>query len=237
MDPDISEPNGLNMLGLADGARFRAEGYWLEAIKNYTVEPINKQRAYYYLGRIAHLLADMSVPAHVHNDSHAFSGLDGKDSYETYIEQNYYKWTAFHATILPDEIPSTWTFSDLFNQLAQRSQYFPSDDYDGNTNNLNANVSGWPNTTGWRSLLFSYIDESNLNTIGNYLMPLAIQYTTALYKLFWYEVNTEIESKNIIDVLQESTFKAIGKRINGYFVTSWEWDFDNNGVFENQDNL
>jgi hypothetical protein len=49
--------------------------------------------AYYYLGRVAHLLADAATPAHVHGDCHAeLWGIpgcaDGADNYETWLDGN-----------------------------------------------------------------------------------------------------------------------------------------------------
>ena len=46
--------------------------------------------AYYYLGHVAHLVADMTVPAHVHNDQHLYPS----DSYEDTIaySSNFKLW-------------------------------------------------------------------------------------------------------------------------------------------------
>gem|GEM_PF-5560299 len=46
----------------------RAQGFWATAISLYDEGKI--QEAYYTLGRVAHLLEDLTVPAHVHGDNH-----------------------------------------------------------------------------------------------------------------------------------------------------------------------
>ncbi len=198
--PDWSEPNGLFTDIYNTGALAYARLYWNEIKKIY---PVNKEMAYWYLGRIAHLLADVSVPAHVHNDPH--DPVSGSDSYENYIKKDEYgtkywkQWKTYDAkkldSIPETSIPETWKLEDLFWNLAQRTQYFPSDNYDGNTTNADLSwFSGWPDTKNWRkwSIVDDYIENSNLLKIGDKLMPLAIQYTAALYKLFWNETHPVI---------------------------------------------
>ncbi len=58
-----------------------------ELIEKYYVELSNKRWPYNIVGRICHLLADMSVPAHVHNDLHPCQFYDG-DAYELWISSN-----------------------------------------------------------------------------------------------------------------------------------------------------
>lgn len=87
------------------------------------------------------------------------------------MEANYTQWGYADATKIDkiSPIPIGWTLRDLFYNLAERTQSFPSDDYP----------------------IPNYIFSTNkLKTIGNTLMPLAIQYTSALYKLFWVETHS-----------------------------------------------
>lgn len=211
-EPDWPAPyNGLFINDeIAYGALAYAHFYWEEIKKNY---PSNKQLAYWYLGRVAHLIQDAAVPAHVHNDAHG-SCIVGHDSYEDFMksDSNYRLWGYVNAEQLAQnsntQIPETWGLDELFWNLAQRAQYFPSDDYDGDTIHNNIIVtpelpwftdpSGtpWPNTTGWRKYGINecvlgdyYIENNNLLLIGDKLMPLAIQYTSALYRYFWVEVS------------------------------------------------
>ncbi|RJP72738.1 MAG: hypothetical protein C4532_05525 [Candidatus Abyssobacteria bacterium SURF_17] len=62
-----------------------AEGYWQLALDYYLGQNgkvQNQPLAYYFLGRIAHLLADMAVPAHAHCDPHS---PVWPDSYEVFM--------------------------------------------------------------------------------------------------------------------------------------------------------
>jgi hypothetical protein len=60
------------------GSYQRAESWWNQALAVY---PTDKRKAYYYLGRAAHLLSDLTVPAHVHGDAHP--GYAGRAFFES----------------------------------------------------------------------------------------------------------------------------------------------------------
>ena len=109
------------------------------------------------LGRVAHLLTDMSVPAHTHNDLHAFG-----DGYEDWMAAHYLDgyyelpfidliywdaWNAarqgplidpYQAVITNDWIRQIRYLFYTGNQIADR---FPSDDNDGD-NNYSTNYNG-----------------------------------------------------------------------------------------------
>ncbi|HYG21148.1 MAG TPA: FG-GAP-like repeat-containing protein [Verrucomicrobiae bacterium] len=51
----------------------RASGFWADAVTQYRSGDTNA--AFHSIGRVMHLLGDMSSPAHVHNDVHAQAGL------------------------------------------------------------------------------------------------------------------------------------------------------------------
>jgi hypothetical protein len=192
-DADYPEPNGLE--GQGPGAATYAQHYWNKALDLYS-NPDTRARAYWYLGRVAHLLADVSVPAHVHDDAHPTYNTD---SYEDYVPGHLTGNWLTSARALPALTYNTR--SELFFNLAQRTQYFPSDDKNGNTSNTGDWFSGWPaNPNGMRVDIFvgrpcgeissiCTIEDSNLNLIASRLMPLAIQYTSHLYKLFWFETH------------------------------------------------
>ncbi len=62
------------------GSYLRAESLWKTIISLYQMgdEEI-REKAYYYLGKVAHLLTDLAVPAHVHGDVHpGIEGIAGK---------------------------------------------------------------------------------------------------------------------------------------------------------------
>lgn len=60
----------------------KARAYWLRALQKY-IEG-NKEDAYYLLGRMVHLVQDMSVPAHVQVDPHIM--WVGDDDYEEWCK-------------------------------------------------------------------------------------------------------------------------------------------------------
>jgi hypothetical protein len=215
-EADVPEPN--NGLFLGDfGALSYAQVYWQSAKDFYLTN--NKGTAYWYLGRIAHLLADISVPAHVHNDSHI--PVINPDSYEDYMAANYYQWDNSNVAAIEavDPVSNYNALDELFFNLAQRAQYFPSDEVNGNTTNLNIDTISlnWPvPDNSWRKFdifLDPYIEDSNLKIIGDYLMPRAIQYTARLYQLFWDETHGSIAGT----IIDQNTGNALsGAIVNLY---------------------
>ncbi len=189
-DPDI--PGNYNGLMNDPGAAYFAGQYWETAKALYQNEG-TRPTAYWYLGRIAHLLGDSSVPAHVHRDIH-IPFID-PDSYETYVRSHYTLWGSAEARSLDatDPVPQDWKLEDLFFNLAERTQFFPSDHISGNVSNADPEwFLGWPDPAGWNIISTkSYIPDDKLKVMGDTLMPLVIQYTAALYRLFWYEVHPE----------------------------------------------
>ncbi len=80
-----------------------AQEYWNMSITKY--KEGNKGLAYYYLGRVAHFLTDMTVPAHAHADNHGNEIVGGVDSYENFMGENYTKYT-YNST--PE---GSWTYN------------------------------------------------------------------------------------------------------------------------------
>ena len=93
---------GLDVIGSAYyylAATHYSEWHMDEEGRNYSFTDADQywdngysHLAYYSLGRIAHLLSDMAVPAHVRNDSHAGTamqifGCDPSDPVEIYAEK------------------------------------------------------------------------------------------------------------------------------------------------------
>ena len=89
-------PGGSSTVGRS--AIRAAERLWGHAVYHYR-QDTDKGRAYYYLGRVAHLLGDMSVPAHVHLDPH--SGPEDCDSLGNCVVQiilgddSYEEWMRY----------------------------------------------------------------------------------------------------------------------------------------------
>jgi hypothetical protein len=124
-DPDVQ--SGDNGLCSKAGAVAYAQTYWDLAVGLYQNQNARGQ-AYWYLGRIAHLLADVSVPAHVHRDPHC-SLLLNPDSYEDYMKSNsnYLKWSSSSVeTIEPiNSASANWGLGELFYQIGPAHTAFP----------------------------------------------------------------------------------------------------------------
>lgn len=146
-DPEGSYDTGYNEEH--ESALERAQehdGLWNSAISAYARDSGNTYQgeAYYRLGRISHLLMDMSVPAHTLLDPHhgepPVSWLVGDDNYEEYTGNHYKTITASSVTITPigsvssyGDDPSSYDqeLSNLFFSEAEISNDFDSDDRDG----------------------------------------------------------------------------------------------------------
>jgi len=100
---------------------------WPASIKYYTDGNLNK--AYYGLGHILHLIADISVPAHSRNDHHitgdpleSWAGsINFSSDYNVNLAKNLYK-DKYH----PEEV---YSLGQVFDELARYSnEYFFSKD-------------------------------------------------------------------------------------------------------------
>jgi len=179
-DPDGGADEGLYYLGKQWHSAYRRAQYlWDDKVIPYYNSGL-KTNAYYWLGRIAHLLTDMSVPAHVNSLSSAYGDLDIHpilDSYESYIGNNFSNWSASGSPT------SKSSLYNLFLDMAEISDNFDSDDADGEVDNggRNSCVLGW-----------CTIDDANCNIIGNVLMPGAMRHVAGLYQLFWNATHPDL---------------------------------------------
>jgi hypothetical protein len=124
-------------------AAWKAMILWGMALGEY--HSGDKHQAYEYLGHVAHLLTDMSVPAHAHDDSHVFYGGDTFD--DKYMNQpgncnienagppeclyTNEKERLRYEGILNPEGPDKLLW--LFYTTAQLAGMYASDEVDGNT--------------------------------------------------------------------------------------------------------
>jgi formylglycine-generating enzyme required for sulfatase activity len=154
-NPDLDGyKTGLNFFGQAYCALHKALRYWRDyCLPHYRAG--RKAEAYYYLGRIVHLLSDMSVPTHVHNDKHS-AQVGGEDPYESAFQEYYHRdgLSFFQDALQPklagcvmadyaslpkrcglpvNDANSEQYLADLFYNLAQQAQHFDSRDVDGNS--------------------------------------------------------------------------------------------------------
>ncbi|HEX9007025.1 MAG TPA: T9SS type A sorting domain-containing protein, partial [Bacteroidota bacterium] len=147
------------------------------------------------LGRMCHLLGDMSVPAHAHLDEH---GLN-PDSYEDYVGgpgDPYKAWSASNVgpAVIRNE-PGRQVLHFLMYLMQQRADHFGSN---GPANgNGNDNIGG--DATSLERGLLTGADlswyggpttdagpwsETNLKTIRDKTLPFAIRATAGL--LYWF---------------------------------------------------
>ena len=160
-----------------------------------------KDLAYYYLGRVAHLIADMTVPAHTLLDGHA--PLVNNDDYEDKMGEVYddytYNWTPNNGTWSytmggMDYKSSSWESRTLLHSLfwyvSEITDDYDSDDKAGEFDNGAHNTGIFPAT--------SLTPASRATDIAEVLMPLAIKGTAELYKLFWESLNpTQLEVSEV----------------------------------------
>jgi len=125
------EDTGLNMLNgelRFTSARSRIAKYWDIACEYYNKG--DKPRAFVALGHIVHLVSDLHVPAHVHNDPHGPNLLLGKpDSFEEWTARADYPsitrkagdsntsiWCA--RTLSPPAADRTWNKDTIAQKLS-----------------------------------------------------------------------------------------------------------------------
>lgn len=123
-----------------DSAYERAEKLFNKAVNEY--KRGKKRNAYLTLGRVSHLLQDMSVPAHTHNDIHISDDWAikmqqpdlGSDSYEVYMgakghwnDYSYRDAKNFDYNINSKLNPLFY----LFSSTAEKADDYPSDDVKG----------------------------------------------------------------------------------------------------------
>ncbi len=179
-----------------DSALTTARWYW-----DFYVTPnfnANRAGAYYYLGHVAHLLADMTVPAHTHNDEHPFS-----EPYEDWIGSSarftywYFGCDPLGAGIPafdwshPLSVPDTLTW--VFYRTANYTEDYDSADVAGDVSNGATPFSPDDYPTTWhrpgdvnRS---GGMSAAELTITGDDLMPYAIRRVADLYRLFYKETD------------------------------------------------
>lgn len=190
----------------------RAEYIW----ENYVIPKYasNRHESYYYLGRVVHLLTDMCVPAHVHNDPHPgddifeiFMGLTG--GYDD-LEPNLYHFDGslykdaqynYEEVYFPDGVKDDASnLFKLFWYVAQKTQYFACNDENGNSfySEGDGTLREIPDNALWESgteiiMLSSQVDgegnEENHKKIAEVLSPHTMKAIAGLYRLFWHETH------------------------------------------------
>lgn len=184
--------------------------------------------SYYWMGRVAHLLEDATVPAHTHLDPHL--PIDDQadlleewagepTNYNNYSGGSYngqeYKYnnliSGFNWGSIDPTNPLAKQNIELFRLFwysAQKTQYWASNDEDGNTiykeidgDTQNWQCSGSGSLNLWASEGYtscsqfiddnSELNESNVQSIANAVIPHSMKVTASLYTLFEDAVHTD----------------------------------------------
>lgn len=148
--------------------------------------------AYYLLGRVAHLVQHMTVPAHVHADPHGGALGGGDDEYEQWVGEEYH-----FQDYDVNEVASAWdiylpeNLESLFRLTADYTEDYRSDGYRGEEQakydaSYRARDRHHPEDVSWDRWDRS---EDERETVAGDLMPWAMEQTAALFRLFYKEVD------------------------------------------------
>jgi uncharacterized repeat protein (TIGR02543 family) len=173
--------------------------------------PGNKPRAYYRFGHVVHLLTDMTVPAHTHNDEHPIS-----EPYEDSIGANeWFKSWYFGCT--RSNLSSVWDYplsvdySDLrsiFYTTANYTEDYDSGDVSGDVSKGSSPYYPADYPATWHRpgevSRDGGMSSTELTITGDDLMPYAIRRMADLYR-FWYK---EVDSS---DPLVDLTYPTSGE--------------------------
>jgi hypothetical protein len=204
------------------------------------------------LGRVCHLLADMSVPAHVHIDTHPCE-LGDEDNYEVDISSagngvfncneqttfpgaytNYTAETAFNSGnfIDPYNYDQNNPIRYLFYYSAQVAGHFASQNAGGN-NDVNNNP--YPGVQDYINSLGPAIPSGQVNVVetANILMNLTIKATASLF--YWFAKEADlmksitITSSKLDDFVQvRNPARSINQNSQYYWQpTPYTLKFDN----------
>jgi hypothetical protein len=147
------------------GPRLKANMFYKRAIKAYRAG--HNAKAFVQLGRVAHLLTDMSCPVHVHRTVHE------TDPFEWWVEGN--RKALLNATV-PDLIESRRA-SELIEGLARYTTTFRTDE----TNHLPGRIL--------KSLgILKSVTPREAGQQARILIPMAAAYTASLLLMFLREV-------------------------------------------------
>lgn len=196
-----------------DAALTRAEWYWTSFIDDHYARN-EKAKAYYYLGHALHLLEDMTVPAHVHNDMHP-----SKEPYEDWVGKNgaFSLWSYRYPAISGlCNVHGTWydtydwdyplscfeSLRELFYRTANYTEDYDSDDDDGDWNNgvrpaytppdmpsEHCRLSHNPQNVQSAEAIYDDLGMCEIMTMANDLMPYAIRRVADMYRTFYRHVD------------------------------------------------
>jgi hypothetical protein len=143
-NPDGDYDDGLVYISHWSSALEVAQDHFEKAVNYHNIG--NTTQAYYWLGRTAHLLMDLTVPAHVQLDPHPAPLGDG-DNYEEFTAslESHYKHITSSSPLTaipsapflqyPRYTPGQFNddLTNLFYELANKTDEFDSDDENGDS--------------------------------------------------------------------------------------------------------
>ena len=136
-----------------------------------------KATAYWYLGHVAHLLEDLTVPAHEHLWPHANPGTD---AYEAYMATNYPRWGNGSSEAI-EIFPSLY---QIFLETAKVSEEFDAGFGPGDEEGIDGTVD-----RGARRR--DKFTPKDLDAEADVLMPLAFDKVASLFRYFFKTVDVE----------------------------------------------
>ncbi len=177
----------------------------------------NAALAYYYLGHVAHLLEDVTVPAHVHNDAHPF-----RDAYEYTLGEhfNFLLWGYGQgARVAPaNPIMTPADLVSLFRETIDYTEEYPSNNRDGedvpeipdvglHRPDLVTRAGGF---TGDGAILTAS-SSNEITTLADDLMPWAMEKVAELFRLFYSLVDTTAPVVNLVTFFGDDEASAVLK--------------------------
>ncbi len=152
---------------------------------------------YEILGRMAHLLGDMSVPAHVHSTSHAGSSGFYSDLYENNVS-NFTLYTAESIWNNGGRFVNPYVnYVDplyyLMYYMNQITDHFADGKVNGD-NNYDSNCPGiteFMQNSNWTNMCYSsQVNLTNCESMHNVIFPEVIKVTAGL--LYWFVIEANI---------------------------------------------
>lgn len=215
-DAGVNDPVEM-VFGSFPNAWQKVTSLWSIALGHYATG--NKSEAYHYLGHVAHLLEDMSLPTHVHDDMH----FPDDDAFEDWMSDTSHvnrdlSQAEKDAIVAAGPIPIPASQPDklfyLMHTTNQISDFFASDDYDGDA----VDPLGWvqPELDAMDATISSprlkshladnddgdHNNDGDLGRIRQHSYLRSFRVIGALYKLFIETVSNPIISV-VIDRVEE----------------------------------
>lgn len=195
----------------------------------YISEDFRNKLVWEILGRMCHLLQDLSVPAHTHRDEH---GVTPSDQYEDWIAYNG-RYNHYNHANIGSGILKPYNFSNTLHYLMYTTQqigdhFGSTGPYEGVGNDLlggnkSSEEINFFNSTPLTSLgvpthLSATYSDLELNNIRDKTIPHVIRATAGL--LYWFAMETDllentlfINSFNSGDILINSSNLSSGYRV------------------------